>query len=93
MTVAGRSRLPAVAGVAPVLAAADAWLAAEGDPLRGEAAVRLVAAAVRCHPNPAAEAVVLLVDHQVLDLGAITSSAPYILDCRYAASGAVVESL
>lgn len=49
MTVVGRPRPSADPGPR-VLAAAEAWLAAGGDPLRGEATERLVDAAVRCHP-------------------------------------------
>ena len=41
----------------------------------------------------AADAVVLLVDHEEFDLDLVTASAPYILDTRHCVSGANVEHL
>lgn len=40
-----------------------------------------------------ADAVLLLVDHDVFDLSSITAAAEYLLDCRYVAYGPRVEHL
>ena len=41
----------------------------------------------------AADAVVLLVDHDAFDLDAVAASAGYVLDCRHCMDGPTVESL
>lgn len=57
-------------------------------PLSGVALVDLSAEEVA-----AADAVILLVDHDAIDYGVVTANATYVLDCRRRVDGATVEHL